>query len=141
MKLGESIKKMFDRFTNIVNGFKALGKVYSNKEMVKKLINSPSKYWEAKVTTIEESKNLDELSLDKVMGSLLACEMKLEHGKEKTRQVGVVLNFSIQEESNDDDEEEEKEEDNEEVTILAKKFKRFMKMDKGKRFQERKIIS
>ena len=58
MKLKERIKEMSDRFTDIVNGLKGLGKVYPNKEMVKKMLNSLPKSWEAKVTIIEESKNL-----------------------------------------------------------------------------------
>ncbi|KAH1057111.1 hypothetical protein J1N35_035176 [Gossypium stocksii] len=32
IKLRESIKEMFDRFTDIINGLKALGKAYSNKK-------------------------------------------------------------------------------------------------------------
>lgn len=67
---------MFDRSINIINGLKALGKAYSNKEMVKKLLNSLPKDWEAKLTTIEEYKDLDEL-----IGSLLTYEMKLKHEK------------------------------------------------------------
>ncbi|KAH1107469.1 hypothetical protein J1N35_011237 [Gossypium stocksii] len=34
MKSGESIKEMSDRFTNIINNLKALGKTYFNKEIV-----------------------------------------------------------------------------------------------------------
>ncbi|KAA3461764.1 UBN2 domain-containing protein [Gossypium australe] len=33
----ERIKEMFDRFTHIINGLKALGMTYPNKEMVKKI--------------------------------------------------------------------------------------------------------
>ena len=40
IKEEETIKEMLDRFTNIINGLKALGKAYPNKEMVKKLLNS-----------------------------------------------------------------------------------------------------
>ncbi|MBA0748006.1 hypothetical protein Gogos_004865 [Gossypium gossypioides] len=31
---------MSDHFSHIINGLKALGKIYSNKEMVKKMFNS-----------------------------------------------------------------------------------------------------
>ena len=40
MGVNESIKEMADRFIDIINGSKALGKNYTNKEMVKKLLNS-----------------------------------------------------------------------------------------------------
>ncbi|KAA3477076.1 UBN2 domain-containing protein [Gossypium australe] len=81
IKSRESIKEMFNIFTDIINGLKSLGKAYSNKQMMKKLLNSLSKEWEAKVTTIEESKDLDKLSLDELISSLITYEMKLEHGK------------------------------------------------------------
>ena len=34
MKQGEGIQEMFNRFNDILNGLKALGKTYSNSELV-----------------------------------------------------------------------------------------------------------
>ncbi|KAK5784446.1 hypothetical protein PVK06_038970 [Gossypium arboreum] len=129
MNSEESIKDMSNIFPNIINGLKALGMTYPNKEMMKKLLNSLLKEWEAKVTVIEEYKDFD-----KLIGSLLTYEMKLKIGMKKPRQVGVAIKSSIQEESTDDEDE-----DNEEVIILAKKFKRFIKMGKDK-LKEKKIV-
>ncbi|KAH1047233.1 hypothetical protein J1N35_038017 [Gossypium stocksii] len=70
---------MSDRFTHIINGFKALKKIYPNKKMVKKMLNSLLTTWEAKVTSIEESKDFNSLSLDKLIDSLLTYEMKINH--------------------------------------------------------------
>ncbi|KAK5775461.1 hypothetical protein PVK06_043356 [Gossypium arboreum] len=53
-KLEEGIKEMSDHFNHTINGLKALGKIYPNKEMVKKMLNSLPMFWEAKVTIIEE---------------------------------------------------------------------------------------
>ena len=47
-----------------------------------KLLNRLPKSQEAKVTTIEESKDLNNLSLDELIGSLFTYEMKINHGKE-----------------------------------------------------------
>lgn len=49
-KLEEGIKEMSDCFTHIINGIKTLGKIYPNKEMVKKILNSLPTSWKAKVT-------------------------------------------------------------------------------------------
>ncbi|KAH1129157.1 hypothetical protein J1N35_000535 [Gossypium stocksii] len=38
-KLEEKIKEMSDHFTHIINGLKALRKIYPNKDMVKKMLN------------------------------------------------------------------------------------------------------
>ena len=135
MKPEESIKEMSDRFTDIVNGLKGLGKVYPNKEMVKKMLNSLPKSWEAKVTAIEESKDLNLLALDELIGSLLTYEMKINHGKEQPRKVGVALKASMSEDEEDDDEDDE----DMEMIIFAKKFKKYMKMDKGKSSQSKKV--
>ncbi|KAA3467398.1 UBN2 domain-containing protein [Gossypium australe] len=40
MKLGESTDEMPSKFIDIINELKALKKTYSNKEMVKKLLNN-----------------------------------------------------------------------------------------------------
>ncbi|KAG8499227.1 hypothetical protein CXB51_005730 [Gossypium anomalum] len=74
----EGIKEMSDRFAHIING-KALGKSYPNKEMVKKMLNSLPASWEPKLTVIEESKDLNSLFLDELIGSLLTYEMKINY--------------------------------------------------------------
>ncbi|MBA0746592.1 hypothetical protein Gogos_009097 [Gossypium gossypioides] len=71
---------MSDCFTHIINGLKACKKTYPNNEMVKKMLNSLSTSWEAKVMTIEESKDLNSLSLDELISSLLTYEVR--HNKE-----------------------------------------------------------
>ncbi|XP_022774080.1 uncharacterized protein LOC111316374 [Durio zibethinus] len=67
MKLDETISEILNYFTNIINGLKALGKTYSNVEIVKKILNSLPKSWEAKVTAIEGSKDPHTFSLDELM--------------------------------------------------------------------------
>ena len=52
MKSEENIGDMLTRFTNIVNDLNALGKVYTNSDLVRKVLRSLPKTWEAKVTTI-----------------------------------------------------------------------------------------
>ena len=47
----ESITAMFTRFTDI-NGLKSLGKSYTNSELVRKILRSLPRTWEAKVTAI-----------------------------------------------------------------------------------------
>ncbi|KAG8472829.1 hypothetical protein CXB51_034702 [Gossypium anomalum] len=81
----EGINEMYDRFTHIINGLQALGKTYPNKEMVKKMLNSLPTSWEPKVTVIEESKDLNSLSLDEFIGSLLTYEMKINYNAKEIK--------------------------------------------------------
>ena len=39
---------MFNRFNNILNGLKALGKTYSNSELVRKILRAFPKSWASK---------------------------------------------------------------------------------------------
>ncbi|MFQ6645784.1 hypothetical protein Gotur_019666 [Gossypium turneri] len=82
---------MFDRFTHIINGLKDFGKIYPNKEMVKKMLNNSPTSWEAKVTAVEESKNLNSLSLDELIGSLLTYEMKIYHNVQEIKEAQRIF--------------------------------------------------
>lgn len=78
---------MSKNITNIINGLKVLGQTYANKEIVKKILNSLPNSWEAKVTTIKEIKDLDTLSLDKFIRSLLTYEMKINQMHKRPRKL------------------------------------------------------
>ena len=78
MKQEETITEIYNRFTTIVNNLKGLGKAYGNKELVKKILNSLPKSWEAKVTAIEESKDPNTFPMDELVGSFVTHEMKLK---------------------------------------------------------------
>ncbi len=63
MESTESITKMFTRFTEIINRLKSLGKSYTNSELVRKILRFLPRVWEAKVTAIQEAKDLNTLQL------------------------------------------------------------------------------
>lgn len=67
MKPEEDIKTMSDQFTIIINGLKSYGKTYPNEEVLRKMLRSLPKSWEAKMTAIEETKNLETLILDELL--------------------------------------------------------------------------
>ena len=77
MNPDESIKGMFNRFTDIVNNLDSLGKTFSNEEKVRKILRSfPKAKWEPKTTAIEEAQDLSTLLLDDLQGKLLTHELK-----------------------------------------------------------------
>ncbi|KAK5793526.1 hypothetical protein PVK06_034676 [Gossypium arboreum] len=138
-KLEEGINEMSDCFTHIINGLKALEKIYPNKEMVKKMLNSLPTSWKAKVTTIEESKDFNSLSLDE-LGSLLTYEMKINHNAQKIKKklqkkVEVAFKSTTSEKNEDSSNDDEVN-----MAMFAKKFKKFMKFNKAKIFLRRDII-
>ncbi|GJW36239.1 putative ribonuclease H-like domain-containing protein [Tanacetum coccineum] len=63
----ESIDSAFARFNTIITSLKALDEGYSSKNYVRKFLRALHPKWRAKVTTIEESKDLPSLSLDELI--------------------------------------------------------------------------
>ncbi|GJW21133.1 hypothetical protein Tco_0031755 [Tanacetum coccineum] len=64
----KSIDNVFAKFNTIITSLKALDESFSSKNRVRKLLRALHPKWRAKVTAIEESKNLTTLSLDELIG-------------------------------------------------------------------------
>ncbi|GKF84333.1 hypothetical protein Tco_0249231 [Tanacetum coccineum] len=80
----ESICSAFARFnTNtIITSLKAFDESYSSKNYVRKFLSALHPKWRAKVTEIEESKDLTSLSLDELIGNLKVHEMIIKKDSE-----------------------------------------------------------
>ncbi|GJZ47255.1 zf-CCHC domain-containing protein [Tanacetum coccineum] len=102
----ESIDNAFARFNTIITSLKALDESFSSKNYVRKFLRALHPKWRAKVTAIEESKDLTSLSLDELIGNLKVYEAKKE---------------SSDEDSSTSDSEDE------EYAMAVKEFKKFFK--------------
>ncbi|GKE41210.1 hypothetical protein Tco_1464615, partial [Tanacetum coccineum] len=71
----ESIDSTFARYNTILTSLKALDEGYSSKNYIRKFLRALHPKWRAKVTTIEESKDLTSLSLDELIRNLKVHEM------------------------------------------------------------------
>ncbi|GKC21289.1 retrovirus-related pol polyprotein from transposon TNT 1-94 [Tanacetum coccineum] len=78
----ESIDSAFARFNNTITSLKALDEGYSSKNYVRKFLRALHPKWRAKVTTIEESKDLTSLSLDELIENLKVHEMIIKKDSE-----------------------------------------------------------
>ncbi|GJS64140.1 hypothetical protein Tco_0678704, partial [Tanacetum coccineum] len=67
-----SIDNAFARFNTIITSLKALDEGFSSKNYVRKFLRALHPKWHAKVTAIEESKDLTSLSLDELIDNLKA---------------------------------------------------------------------
>lgn len=61
-------------FTAIVNELNALGERYTTHQKIKKILRSLPKIWRPKSTIIQEAKDLKNLAMDKLIGSLKVHE-------------------------------------------------------------------
>nr|GEY46872.1 UBN2 domain-containing protein [Tanacetum cinerariifolium] len=66
----ESIDSGFATFNTIITSLKALDEGFSSKNYVRKFFKALHPKWRAKVTAIEESKDLSSLAIDELIGNL-----------------------------------------------------------------------
>ncbi|GKB38599.1 hypothetical protein Tco_0883541, partial [Tanacetum coccineum] len=102
----KSIDSSFARFNTIITSLKALDKGFSGKNYVRKFLRALHPKWRAKVTAIEESKDLSSLALDEPNGKLKVHEVVMEKDSEiyrgkKERVKSIAL--KAKKESNDDE--------------------------------------
>ncbi|GJV36170.1 retrovirus-related pol polyprotein from transposon TNT 1-94 [Tanacetum coccineum] len=124
----ESIESAFARFNTIITSLKALDEGYSSKNYVRKFLRALHPKWRAKVTTIEESKDLTSLSLDELIGNLKVHEMIIKKDseivKEKVERKSLAL--KAKKESSDEECSTSGSED-EEYAMAVRDFKKFFK--------------
>ena len=78
METGEEIEGMISRFTMIINQLSALGKNISMSDQGKKILRSLPKEYRICTSTIKESKDVNTLQLDDLVGKLLDFEMEIK---------------------------------------------------------------
>ena len=86
---------MTTRFMHIINQLKALGKRHTNAKIVRKILRSLLKAWRPKVTTIQEAKDLNVLSLDALIGSLKTYEIELNEASEESNRRSKSIALKI----------------------------------------------
>ncbi|GJT54660.1 zf-CCHC domain-containing protein [Tanacetum coccineum] len=124
----ESIDSAFARFNTIITSLKALDEGYSCKNYVRKFLRALHPKWRAKVTTIEESKDLTSLSLDELIGNLKVHEMIIKKDSEIVKAKGERKSLALKakKESSDDECLTFGSEDKE-YAMAVRNFKKFFK--------------
>nr|GEU57678.1 UBN2 domain-containing protein [Tanacetum cinerariifolium] len=113
--LEDSIDNGFARFNTIITGLNALDEGFSSKNYVRKFLRALHPKWRAKVTAIEESKDLTSLSLNELIGNLKVYEVIIKKDSEMVKG---------KKEQSDKDSSTSKSED-EEYAIAIREFKKF----------------
>ncbi|GAV65970.1 zf-CCHC domain-containing protein/DUF4219 domain-containing protein/UBN2 domain-containing protein [Cephalotus follicularis] len=132
MKNDECISDMFTRFTTITNSLKNLGKSYSNQELVRKILRCLPKSWTPKVTAIEEAKDLSTLPPEQLLGSLMTHETTMKnHENVEVKKKKTIALRALREESESDEDDD--------IVLISKKFKKFLKSQKGKKAFKKKV--
>jgi hypothetical protein len=102
----------------------SLGKPVSDVKLIRKILTFFPEHFRIKVTTIEESKDLEEMKIEELVGSLQTYDLSLPPVK-KLKTIAMKASKKKVEASSEDDFEEEKA-----VAMLAKNFRRLMRDDR-----------
>ena len=126
MEQNKTITSMFTRFTDITNCLKNLDRIYTNSDNVRKILRSLPRTWEAKVTSIQEAKDLNTLPLEELLGSLMTHELMVQQKSEEESKRKKTIALKATFENEEDSGSEEGKSDNE-LALLTRKFKKFLK--------------
>ncbi|KAL5540704.1 hypothetical protein UlMin_045819 [Ulmus minor] len=122
MEEGEKVADFNAKLIDITNRSCLLGEEYVESKIVRKILRSLPHRFQGKVIAIEESKNVDKIRLEELIGSLETFEMGL--GEEKKEK---VKNIAFKSENNSENNDAM---DNEELVFFTRKFKQFLNKNK-----------
>lgn len=94
MKLGQSIFDFFLRTMEIINKIQIHGDKIEDVKVIEKILRSMTSKFNYVVCSIEESKNLDQLSIDELQGSLLVREHKLIEQDNEVQALKASTNYN-----------------------------------------------
>ena len=105
MEEDESFDKFYAKLKDIVNSTFNLGETILEPKIVRKVLRSLLERFHAKITTIEESKDIDKIPLIKLVGNLQTYELGLTRiGKSgKSKSMALKAKNNDTDESSDDE--------------------------------------
>ena len=131
MKEDESFDEFYAKLKDIVNSAFNLGETIPTPKIMRKVIRSLPKRFHAKITAIEESKDIDKIPLTELVGNLQTYKLGLtrigESGKSKS--------MALKAKSSDTDE-SSNDEDSKMKSYITRQFKKFIKNANGKGFDK-----
>ena len=131
MEEDESFDEFYAKLKNIVNSAFNLRETILEPKIVRKVFRSLPKRFHAKITAIEESKDIEKIPLTELVGNLQTYELGLTRiGKpSKSKSMALKAKSSDTDESSGD-------EDSKMKSYITRKFKKFMKNANGKGFDK-----
>jgi len=131
MEEDESFDEFYAKLKDIVNSAFNLGETILEPKIVRKMLRSLPERFHAKITAIEESKDIDKIPLTELVGNLQTYELGLSRiGKSgKGKSMALKAKSSDIDESSDD-------EDSKMKSYITRQFKKFMKNANGRNFDK-----
>ena len=131
MKEDESFDEFYAKFKDIVNSAFNFGETILEPKIVKKVLRSLPERFHAKIIAIDESKDIDKISLTDLVGNLQTYELSLTRIGKSSKGNSMALKAK----SSDIDESSDNE-DSKMKPYITRQFKKFMKNVNAKGFDK-----
>ena len=128
----ESFDSFYGKLNEVVIGKFNLGEKTEDSKIVRKILRSLLESFRAKVTTIEESKDLDDIKVQELIGSLQTYELSLPSQRKSKSLALKTINKRIEAQDLSDEDVVDKD-----VAYLVKNFRKFLKFKKNGKFAEK----
>jgi hypothetical protein len=115
----ETFGEFYSKISDLRNSMVSLGKSISDVKLIQKILRSLPERFRIKVTTIKESKDLEEMKIEELVGSLQTYERSLPPVKKLKTNSLKASKKKVEASSEDESKDEDKA-----VAMLAKNFKR-----------------
>ena len=132
MSEDESFDSFYSKLNEVVIGKFNLGEKMEDSKVVQKILRSLMESFRAKVTAIEESKDLDEIKVQKLIGSLQTHELLLPNQRKSKFLALKTINERVEAHDSSDEDVVEKD-----VAYLAKNFRKFLKFKNSGKFGDK----
>ena len=131
MEEDESFDEFYAKLKDIVNSAFNLGETIPEPKIVRKVLRSLPERFHAKITAIEESKDIDEIPLTELVGNLQTYEL----GSTRIGKSGKGKSMTLKAKSCETDESSD-DEDSKIKSYTTRQFKKFMKNANGRNFNK-----
>ena len=131
MKEDESFDEFCAKLKDIVNSAFNLGETIPEPKIVRKVLRSLPERFYAKITAIEESKDIDKIPLTELVGNLQTYEL----GLSRIGKSGKSNSMALKAKSSDTDE-SSYDEDSKMKSYITRQFKKFIKNANRRNFDK-----
>ena len=131
MEEDKSFDEFYAKLKDIVNSTFNLGETIPKPKIVRKVLRSLPERFHAKITVIEESKDINKIPLIELVGNLQTYEL----GLTRIGKLGKGKSMALKAKSSDTDESSD-DEDSKMKSYITRQFKKFMMNANGKGFDK-----
>ena len=132
MSEDESFDLFYGKLNEVVISKFNLGEKTKDSKIVRKILRSLSESFHTKVTAIEQSKDLNDIRVQELIGALQTYKLSLPSQRKSKSHALRMINESVETHDSSD-----KDVDDKEVAYLVKNFRKFLKFKKNGNFAEK----